>query len=244
MASSPNPIASEGSERRLTWIHLGRRSYRPVLELQMERWGHVRDGLCADTIFTVEHEPVITLGKRASESDVLLSEEALRERGVDLIRIDRGGEATYHGPGQLVIYPIIHTTRWGLGASDLVRGLSCVIQEWLASLSIEAKWDNEHPGLWVPPADPSNPFLGAAKITAVGMKIQSGVSRHGAAVNLTTSLDAWSLFVPCGMPGARSTSVQVELQDRAVPTMDEAAERIVEGFAKRFAFELNRETID
>lgn len=205
----------------------------------MERWAQVRDGLIEDTIFTVEHEPVITLGKRASESDILISPEALQAQGIELIRIDRGGEATYHGPGQLVIYPILHTTRWELGASDLVRGLAGVIQRWLQDLGIASEWDSEHPGLWVSAG--SHPLAPSpAKITAVGMKIQSGVSRHGAAVNLSTALDAWSLFVPCGMPGARSTSVLAEAPDR-LPDLDDAAHAIVHAFAERFGFTIEVE---
>lgn len=239
MASSANPEGT--SVRPLRWVHLGRCEYRHALTLQMERWEAVRDGHAPDTIFTVEHLPVITLGKRAADSDILVDEATLQAQGIDLIRIDRGGEATWHGPGQLVIYPIIHTTRLGIGASDLVRGLADVIRSYLESLGVHSAWDNEHPGLWVTPPDhATNPWATPAKITAVGMKIQSGVSRHGAALNLYNDLHAWSLFVPCGMPTARSTSVRNELP-RDTTSIESASEAIVQRFAERFHFHIEEE---
>ena len=236
MASSPKSPQDE--RPALRWIHLGRQRYRPVLERQLEQWEAVRDERATDTIFTVEHEPVITLGKRATDGDVLLSEDDLRTRGIDLVRTDRGGEATWHGPGQLVLYPIIHVTRAGLGASDLVRGLADEIRKWLATIGIACAWDNEHPGLWVAPK-PDAPLMerSPAKITAVGMKIQSGVSRHGAALNVSNDLSPWALFVPCGMPHARATSVQKEAPEQ--PTaLEPIARVIVHGFAERFGYQV------
>ena len=194
----------------------------------METWERRRDGLVPDTIFTLEHDPVITLGKRAKESDVLVSEEALAQRGVDLVRVDRGGEATWHGPGQLVLYPIVHVAEHEIGVSDLVRGLAGAVTDYLRTFDIDAGWSNEHPGVWVD----------EQKIAAVGMRVQSGVSRHGAALNLHTATDAYSIIVPCGMPQAGVTSIFAEL-GRA-PTLEEAAEAVVHRFTEKFGFDVER----
>lgn len=192
----------------------------------METWEQRRDGAIPDTIFTLEHDPVITLGKRAKETDVLVSDASLAQRGIDLVRVDRGGEATWHGPGQLVLYPIVHVAVHEIGVSDLVRGLAGAISSYLDGFDIDARWSNEHPGVWV----------GDRKIAAVGMRVQSGVSRHGAALNLHTATDAYSVIVPCGMPQAGVTSVFAETG--AAPSLEEAAAAVVERLAAKFGFEV------
>lgn len=229
MPSSPNDIPSRGV---LRWQHIERVAYRDALDMQMQCWEERRDSRRPDHLFTLEHHPVITLGRRAKDEDVLLSPEALQQRGIDLVRIDRGGEATWHGPGQLVLYPIIHVGQHEIGVSDLVRGLSACIRDFLADLGIESEWSNEHPGIWVEDR----------KIAAVGMRIQSGVSRHGAALNLSSALDAYSAIVPCGMPGGKVTSVLQELGH--TPSLPTAAEAIAQLFAARFGFSLERVAAD
>lgn len=231
MPSSPKtPPLDEAADapapRLLRWVHLGRLPYHAALDLQLAQWEAVRDGQATDTIFSVEHDPVITLGRRAKDEDVLLSEDALRARGIDLVRIDRGGEATWHGPGQLVLYPIIHVQKHGIGVSDLVRALAGAIRETLQTYAIDAQWSNEHPGLWVEDR----------KIAAVGMRIQSGVSRHGAALNVDAGLDAYSLIVPCGMPGSLVTSMAAERGEGA--DLQVLARAIIPRLAARFGFTL------
>lgn len=222
MPSSPN-AKDRGP---LAWRHLGRIAYREALDLQLQTWEQRRDGQISDHLFSLEHDPVITLGKRAKDDDVLLSAEALAQRGIDLVRIDRGGEATWHGPGQLVIYPIVHIQEYNIGASDLVRGLAGAISDYLQTLGIKGRWSNEHPGIWV----------GDRKIAAVGMRIQSGVSRHGASLNLSTTADAYSVIVPCGMPQATITSVLAEQGE--APSLKEAAREIAQRFSAHFGFQL------
>lgn len=211
-------------------VHWGRIAYREALERQNQRWQAVVDGEAPEAIFTLEHEPVITLGRRGSAEHLRLPEAALRERGVDVVRTDRGGELTYHGPGQLVVYPILAIGQRGIHVGDLVRGLAGAVTDYLAELGIDAEYDKDAPGLWVD----------GAKIAAVGMRVSRGVSKHGTALNLTTDLDAFSLIVPCGMPDARTTSVsgQAATADR-VP---DAGARIVAHLARRFGLELDRAT--
>lgn len=212
----------------LQWIHLGRIPYRDALELQLQRSNARIKGAVPDTIFTLEHDPVITLGKRAKDSDVLLSPDALAAQGIDLVNVDRGGEATWHGPGQLVLYPIIHIREQEIFVSDLVRGLSGCIVDYLAAHDVDSTWDNEHPGIWVEDR----------KIAAVGMRIQRGVSRHGAALNLTTAQDAFRVIVPCGLPEFGVTSLQHETGESV--TILDAAEAITARFAKHFGFTRER----
>lgn len=220
--------SSAESRPTLRWIEWGRKPYREALDAQLERWEAVAEGRASDAIFTVEHDPVITLGKRARQEDILLSEDALRMRGIDLVEVDRGGEATWHGPGQLVIYPIIHLQRHEIGVSDLVRGLAASIAEELASYGIAAIYEGSRPGLWV----------GEDKICAVGMRIQRHVSRHGAALNITTAEDAFSVIVPCGIREGGVTSVAQQLAEP--PSRDELATGIITRFAERFGFSLER----
>lgn len=208
----------------LQWIHLGRIPYRDALELQLQRSKARVEGTVPDTIFTLEHDPVITLGKRAKDSDVLLSRDALAAQGIDVVNVDRGGEATWHGPGQLVLYPIIHIREQEIYVSDLVRGLSGCIRDYLNAHDVDSTWDDEHPGIWVEDR----------KITAVGMRIQRGVSRHGAALNLTTAQDAFRVIVPCGLPEFGVTSLQHETGESV--TIRDAADDITARFATHFGF--------
>lgn len=212
--------------KQLCWQHLGRASYGPVLKLQHELWEAVRDEKRPPTLLTLEHDPVITLGKRAAATDVKISEEALAQRGIELFRVERGGQATYHGPGQLVLYAIVDVRRRSIGVSDLVRGLAASIADEIGELGIDARYDGNNPGLW---AD-------GAKIAAVGMRVKQGTSYHGAALNVTTALDAFEVIVPCGMPEARTTRVLDYVEHP--PDLTTLAKAIGERFAGRLGLTL------
>jgi len=205
----------------LEWSHLGRIRYAPALALQLERRDAVQQGTGAEAVFTLEHEPVITLGRRAVGDDVVVPRAWLESRGVDVIEADRGGEVTYHGPGQLVVYAIVDLNRRKLGPGDLVRHLAEAIRGVVAALGVDAAYDPDRPGLWVDDA----------KLTAVGMRIQRGVSTHGAALNVTTDLDAFRWIVPCGLPGAAATSLAALGADP--PPIETIARQVVDAFAAR-----------
>lgn len=202
--------------------HWGRVAYRDALARQQERWRAVIDGVQPEAVFTLEHDPVVTLGRRGRETDLRVPREVLEARGVDLIETDRGGELTYHGPGQLVVYPILAVGRRRIHASDLVRGLAAAVNEQLAALGIESRYDADAPGLWTD----------SGKIAAVGMRISRGVSMHGTAVNLSIALDAFDLIVPCGLPEARTTSVEALLG--SAPPLEAFGRAVVESLATRF----------
>lgn len=215
----------------LRWQHLGRVPYGPILSLQKSLWAEVRDGAAPPALLTLEHEPVITLGKRANAADVRIPEESLAARGIELFRTERGGQATYHGPGQLVLYAIVDVRRRQIGVGDLVRTLAGSIARELEEYGVHATYDTEHPGLWTD----------GAKIAAVGMRVKQGTSYHGAALNVTTALDAFELIVPCGMPEARTTRLADFVTEP--PPIEALAGAVAGRFAARLKLEFVRDEL-
>ncbi|MGM0556347.1 MAG: lipoyl(octanoyl) transferase LipB [Myxococcota bacterium] len=146
-------------------------------------------------VLCLEHPPTITLGKRG-KPEHLVNRHWIKEKGVEVYRVNRGGEATYHGPGQLIVYPIIKLERLGMGVVDLIRGLAGSLGSTLAEFGIEAAYDPDHPGVWTQDEEPHR------KVASVGMRVQGGVTTHGAAINLVNDMIPFSMIVPCGMPNA------------------------------------------
>ncbi|MCA9565502.1 MAG: lipoyl(octanoyl) transferase LipB [Myxococcales bacterium] len=213
----------------LHFRYLGRAAYRPTLDLQHQlAEALAADGDAAETFLAVEHDPVFTIGRRGTGDEILVSRERLDALGIDVVDVDRGGQVTYHGPGQLVIYPIVRIRPGHFGVSDLVRGLADSIRQVLAEEGVESRYDDENPGLWVDDR----------KICSVGMRIRKGVSTHGAAVNLTTDLNAFGLIVPCGLPQSRATSLLLERGSS--PPLEQMAARVAGRFANRFDYQLRR----
>jgi lipoyl(octanoyl) transferase len=168
---------------------LGRLAYAEAVRLQDDLVEQrIRDEI-SDTLLLLEHPPVITLGRRASLADVYLSEEALQERGIALERTSRGGLVTYHGPGQLVGYPIVKLRARGLTVPCYVRALELAVIDALADAGVEACLEAEHVGVWT----------ARGKIAAIGVAQRHGVSLHGFAVNLQPDLDHFTLINPCGI---------------------------------------------
>lgn len=168
-------------------------------------------------ILMVEHLPVVTLGRRPDVVRHLrVSAEELADRGVELVQTDRGGDITYHGPGQLVCYPIVRLAAFSLGVSDYVHGLERAVISLLNEFQISAHNDPKAVGVWCDATATEPP----AKIAAIGVRIRKGVSLHGLALNVTTALDAFDLIVPCGLAGRPVTSMQKQLGDRC-PTISD-----------------------
>jgi lipoyl(octanoyl) transferase len=185
---------------------LGRIAYRDAWDLQRRLAAARADDVIADQLLLLEHPAVLTLGRHADEGHVLASADALRRRGIEVIRVERGGEVTYHGPGQLVAYPIIALARRGLLLRPLVRALEAAMAETCAALGVEAGRREGHPGCWVEP-DGEAP----RKIGALGIRVERGVTYHGIALNVDPDLGDFGLIDPCGMPGVPSTSIAAEL---------------------------------
>jgi lipoate-protein ligase B len=217
---------------QLTWHHLGRIRYADALRVQQACWQELVDGGTTHRLLTLEHDPVVTLGRRARREDLLVADDWFETHGVDVVTADRGGEVTYHGPGQLVLYLHVSTTATGLGPSDLVRSLANAIVDLAASLGIAASYDNAHPGVWVQ----------ERKLAAVGMRITRGASLHGAALNIATDLSVFDRFVPCGMPGAQAISLQTLLP--AAPDLASCAADLAPRVAERLRMTLRTDCRD
>ncbi len=185
--------------RPLEVRRLGRVSYGEALELQRELVEARRAGLIPDVLLLLEHPHVITLGVKleAARSHLLASPEALRHRGVELVEAGRGGDITYHGPGQLVGYPIVDLKPDRCDVHKYVRDLEEVMIRTAAAFGVPA---GRVPGL-------TGAWVGADKLGAIGVRISRWITSHGFAFNVTTDLDYFNLIVPCGIPSGGVTSL-------------------------------------
>ncbi len=200
----PGPIV-------VSW--LGRVAYLDGLALQKRLMTERADGRIGDQLLLLEHPPVLTLGRTADPAHVRADPATLADRGIDVVRVERGGEVTYHGPGQLVAYPIIALASRGLMVRPLVRILEAALVETCAAYGVIAARRDGHPGCWCEP-DSDSP----RKIGALGLRIERGVSYHGVALNVTVDLTDFELIDACGMPDVVSTSIAREVGSLAIPT--------------------------
>ena len=222
--SAPAPIAA--------WW-LGRTGYRDAWDLQHRIVAARAQGLIGDQLLLLEHEPVLTLGRHSDPAHVLAGPADLSERGVELIRVERGGEVTYHGPGQLVAYPIMRLADRGLLIRPLVRALESALAETCASFGVEAGPRDGYPGCWC--------GGGTRKIGAVGLRVERGISYHGIALNISVSLSDFELIDACGLPAIVSTSIARELGRPSEPTTESVA-RAAAAFAPALARALGAPT--
>jgi lipoyl(octanoyl) transferase len=215
---------------------LGRIGYRDAWALQKDLLEERASGGIPDQLLLLEHDPVLTLGRQADERHVLASPKELRRRGIEVIRVERGGEVTYHGPGQLVAYPIIRLSDRGILVRPLVSALEAAMIATARQLGLETFRRDGHPGCWVE----GEPGRGRPhrKIGALGLRIERGVSYHGIALNIDVELRDFDLIDPCGMPGLVSTSIAEELGRTAESPSTAAVERAGGHFATAFANEL------
>ena len=209
---------------------LGRVDYRVAWARQHDLVGARAAGTIPDTLLLMEHPPVLTLGRQADPSFVRASLLELDARGIELIRVERGGEVTYHGPGQLVAYPIVRLADRGLLLRPFVRALGAAMAETCATYGVTAGRRDGHPGCWVDPEGHA-----PRKIGALGIRVEQGVSYHGIALNVTTQLDDFALIDPCGMPDVAVTSIAAEAgwpdTSPTTASVRDAADRFAATFA-------------
>jgi lipoyl(octanoyl) transferase len=181
------------------WVcHLGHVEYREATELQERLREQVQSGELPELMLLLEHPPVYTVTKRTDAADLPFPDAFYRERGIDVVRTPRGGQLTYHGPGQLVGYPIMRVQ----SVPEYILTMEKAIVAALADAGLQAgtKLGHKHVGVWV----------GERKIASVGVHISHGVSSHGFAVNVTNDLDPFSWVVACGLPEVQMTSLLAE----------------------------------
>lgn len=201
--------------RTLRVERMGRIAYGPMHDLQCARQREVIEGKAEDTLYLLEHDPVITLGKNTGDGHVLADERTRRERGVELHQTGRGGDVTFHGPGQLVGYPIVQMQE---GEKD-IRGFVWKVEELVirtcADFGVRAERVEGLRGVWV----------GDDKVGAVGIRVSRWTSLHGFALNVSTDLSYFNLIVPCGIEDKGVTSLE-KLTGRSIPLV-EVEERVI-----------------
>lgn len=223
----------EPDARTLRVLHVGRMAYRDAWALQDRLVAAHHAGEGEDTLVLVEHPPVVTLGRDARREHVLASAEMLAARGIEVVETDRGGDATYHGPGQLVGYAILDLRNARRDIRRFVDGLERTMIDTVADYGLHAATRPKLPGVWL--AEPER------KIGALGARVRRWVTNHGFALNVNTALEDFELIVPCGLRDKGVTSLAREL-GRELP-MAEVAERAVFHFARAFERTLRIEEV-
>src|SRR3990170_3044904 len=212
-------------------LRLGRTDYLEGWEVQQRAAEAVRRG-APHVLIVLEHPPTYTLGVRARTEHLLLTEEALARLGAAVHRVDRGGDVTFHGPGQLVGYPIFRLSHWGQGPLWYVRRLEAALIDTLSAFGVRAGRVQGRPGVWV----------GNEKVAAIGVRISRGVTSHGFALNVAPDLSYFQHIVPCGLPDAGATSMAC-LVGRA-PAMAEVMEADVPEVGEVFGLDMRDSTAE
>ena len=209
-------------------VDAGVMGYDAAWGLQKRLHGKVVAGALPGVLLLLEHPHVFTLGRRGRTDDILADAEELKALGAEVRRTDRGGEVTYHGPGQLVGYPIVYLRKLGIGPLAYVRRLERVLIATLADFGIRGESEDRPTGVWA----------GNAKIAAIGVKISRGVTTHGFALNVDPDLTYFDRIVPCGMPEVPVTSMTAAGSPSV--TVRDAARALTAHFAEIFGVEVEQ----
>jgi lipoyl(octanoyl) transferase len=217
---------------------LGLLEYTRALALQeTARQNKIADRTVPDTIFFVQHPSVFTFGRNGGKENLTVSEDFLKDRGVTLVQTDRGGNVTYHGPGQAVLYPVVDLEQARIGVTDFVHGLEEIMGQTARDFGVSIHRDHKNHGMW----------KGARKIGSVGLSIKHGISIHGLALNVSMDLTPFSWINPCGMSGLSMTSLKQELEDRGLSDpplpMDLVKESMITYFCQWFHFHPAKESV-
>lgn len=216
------------SGRRLFEITLGRIAFEQGWDFQKQLLSRRAAGLIPDCLITCEHEPVLTMGRGTDRANLLASPEELSRRGVALFEIERGGDITFHGPGQVVLYPIIDLKERGRDSHRYLRDLEQVTIRTLAEFGLTGRMREGLTGVWV----------GDAKVAAIGVAVSKWITYHGIAINVTTDLDYFNLINPCGITKYPVGSVAEQLGHD--PGLDRFRNTLVSQFAKYFGYTVEK----
>ncbi len=217
----------------LNLVHLGRVDYATGLDIQKQLVEARHENRIGNTLLLLEHPPVLTLGRNSDRSNILASDEFLAYRGVEIHEINRGGDVTYHGPGQLVGYPIVDLRSFTprLGAIEYVRLLEEALIRALGDFAVPAQRIAGRTGVWTLPGG----SVEEKKIAAIGVHISRGITSHGFALNVTTDLRDFDLIVPCGISDRAVTSLELEAAACSTPpTMENAINAVARHFGHVF----------
>ena len=231
----PVSVRDPAADTRARWAWLGRVPFAPTVAVQEALRDRILAGTSAETLLLLEHDPVITLGRSAVPAHVLLDAAELERQGIALHHASRGGDVTYHGPGQLVGYPVVRLDR---GVVGHLRAMADGLIEILARFGIVAIWRRDAPGLWV---EIDDPFRIQAKICSFGVNVHRRVSIHGFALNVNVDIAAFQTIVPCGLAGVVMTSM--DRLTRQVPPLEELAAEVASAFGRSFRRAFAREDV-
>ena len=224
-----NPLNNE-SQSSCSVVYLGRTGYLQARKLQKVLHRKVSEGILSPILLLLEHPHVYTLGRRGKLSDIRASENTLTELGIAVYNTDRGGEATYHGPGQLIGYPIINLKSWKSGPLKYVKALEATLIATLEEFGLSGENFRRPTGVWVE----NN------KIAAIGVKVSKGATLHGFALNVNPDLSYFDHIVPCGMPDVQTTSI-ANLLDRIV-LIDDVRQVLIRNFRQVFGWKMQQLT--
>jgi len=213
-------------------LDLGYKDYKDVWDLQKTLHSKRVEKQIPNTLMLVEHNPVITMGKSGHASNVLFPVEHLKERGVDFYQIERGGDATYHGPGQLVGYPIFNVKDGLAGIKPFIDGIEQAIIASLSDFRIKGYRKDKMIGVWTE----------KGKVCSIGVAVKRWVSFHGFALNVNTDLEYFYLIVPCGLRNVEMTSMK-QILGQAV-SMDEVKKSVIKNFGKVFINDSNKTCLE
>jgi lipoate-protein ligase B len=225
----------------VTW--LGQIDYQAAWDLQSRLAAQIAAGTRPPTLLLLEHPHTYTIGRRGGQQHILWNLKQRIQAGVTVVEVDRGGDITYHGPGQLVGYPLLPLAAAGwqgerLPQADFVgylRRLEGVLIQTLAAFDLQAERRDGLTGVWLPPETADTP---PGKIASIGVKIDvKGISRHGFALNVQPDMHYWQGIVPCGLDGVRMVSMAEVVAP--VPTMQRVVEQVAVAFSRVFKVELN-----
>jgi lipoyl(octanoyl) transferase len=213
---------SESTRRAVASYDLGTTRYEEVHRLQQRLQGQRREGAGLDTLLLTEHRPVFTLGRSHPRPDLRVPQETVKQWGIDIVQTERGGDITYHGPGQLVAYGVIDLRGWQLGVLDYVKGLEATVIGVLADWGLRGARSEEGRGVWVEDR----------KIASLGLNVRRWVTMHGIALNIDTDSSHWELINACGMRDAEITSMSNEAGKQVA--FDEVRDAFAFHFARVF----------
>jgi lipoyl(octanoyl) transferase len=216
-------------EPRELWVaDLGHRPYAEALDLQRElARARITGELAQDVLLLVEHPPVVTLGRSAKEQHLVVGRDALATRGIEVYEVERGGDVTFHGPGQLVGYPIVDLRRHRQDLHWYLRQMEQALITAVGRYGIAAERNPAYTGVWT----------AGRKLASIGVHAREWVTWHGFALNVTTDLSFFDLIVPCGIRAVTMTSIQRELSGSPAPALHEVGCVVANAFAAAFSLE-------
>src|SRR5687767_11838038 len=228
LAVRPTLDARRSSSDALWVVPLGRRPYAEVLELQRAvARARISGEVAEDVLLLVEHPPVVTLGRSSKGAHLVASAELLAARGVELFEVERGGDVTFHGPGQLVGYPIVDLKRHKQDLHWYLRQVEEALIRAVARYGISGERNPTFTGVWT----------SGRKLASIGVHARDWVTWHGFALNVSTDLSYFDLIVPCGIQSVTMTSIEREVADQAVPSLSDVSVVLAEAFGEVFSLE-------